>query len=54
MDKLINIPAAVQIIELSNVLIPVMKKNEVIKLMSIYGDVLERLAKEAEGKENAR
>lgn len=41
-----------QILELTGALVPVMNKNEVIKLMSVYAEVLARITKEAGEKEN--
>lgn len=57
-DKKVTVQVKVsevrQILEMTNALVPVMNQNEVIKLMSVYAEVLARITKEAEGKENVR
>lgn len=57
-DKKGNIQVTIaevrQILEVNSALVPVMNKNEVVKLMSVYAEVLARITNEAEGKANAR
>lgn len=54
-DKKVTVQVKVsevrQILELTNALVPVMRKNELLKLMSVYSEVLARITKEAGEKE---
>lgn len=57
-DKKGNIQVTIaevrQILEVNSALVPIMNKNEVVKLMAVYAEVLARITKEAEGKANVR
>lgn len=54
-DKKANVQVTVsevrQILEVNKALVPVMNKNEVVKLMAVYAEVLARITKEAGEKE---
>lgn len=50
-DKKVTVQVTVsevrQILELNNALVPIMNRNEVLKMMSVYAEVLARITKEA-------